>query len=344
MSLQRYLNCKESFHRYFQSDCAKAFIFAANSNFILSANQHTAFVKQLSKRLGFDYCGIAKAERLDDEARHLEAWLNNGFNGNMGYMERNFDLRVDPSLLVPGAHSVITLLLNYYPEESQVADAPKISKYAYGADYHEVIRAKLNEFLFEIRENIGEVNGRGFVDSAPVLERAWAKRSGIGWVGKNANLITKQSGSFFFIATLITDLKLDYDDPFARDFCGTCTKCIDACPTEAILAPAIVDGSKCISYLTIELKDELIAPEFAGKMDNWMFGCDICQDVCPWNRFSKPHQQEAFKPIDAVLNFTSGDWEALNEDYFKQLLKHSPIKRTKWKGIQRNVNFLKEQP
>lgn len=259
----------------------------------------------------------------------------------MGYMERNFDLRTDPSLLVPGAHSVITLLLNYYPEESQVADAPKISKYAYGADYHEVIREKLNEFLFEIRANIGEVNGRGFVDSAPVLERAWAKRSGIGWVGKNANLITKQSGSFFFIATLITDLRLEYDDPFARDFCGTCTKCIDACPTEAILAPAIVDGSKCISYLTIELKDELIAPEFAGKMDNWMFGCDICQDVCPWNRFSKPHQQEAFKPIDAVLNFTSGDWEALNEDYFKQLLKHSPIKRSKWKGIKRNIEFLK---
>lgn len=262
----------------------------------------------------------------------------------MGYMERNFDLRVDPSLLVPGAQSVITLLLNYYPEESQVADAPKISKYAYGADYHEVIRKKLNEFLYELRANIGEVNGRGFVDSAPVLERAWAKRSGIGWVGKNANLITKQSGSFFFIATLITDLKLEYDDPFARDFCGTCTKCLDACPTEAILAPAIVDGSKCISYLTIELKDELIAPEFAGKMDNWMFGCDVCQDVCPWNRFSKPHQQESFKPIDAVLNFTSGDWEALNEDYFKQLLKHSPIKRSKWKGIQRNVAFLKIKP
>lgn len=308
---------------------------------ISNISRNTQFVKNLSTRLGFDYCGIAKAEKLEKEARHLETWLNKGFQGNMSYMERNFDLRIDPSLLVPGAHSVITLMMNYYPEQKQNEDAPKISKYAYGADYHDVIRAKLNEFLFEIRANVGEVNGRGFVDSAPVLERAWATRSGIGWVGKNANLITKQSGSFFFIATLIVDLKLDYDSPFARDYCGTCTRCLDACPTEAIVAPSIVDGSKCISYLTIELKDELIAPEFANKMDNWMFGCDVCQDVCPWNRFSQPHQQEALQPFQEVLNFSLGDWESIQEDNFKTILKHSPIKRSKWKGIQRNLAFLK---
>lgn len=256
-------------------------------------------------------------------------------------MERNFDLRIDPSLLVPGAKSVVTLLFNYYPEAVQDDAAPKISKYAYGADYHDVIRAKLNEFLYEIRTHIGAVEGRGFVDSAPVLERAWARRSGIGWVGKNANLITRGSGSFFFLATLIIDLSLEYDDPYVKDYCGTCTRCVDACPTEAIVAPMVVDGSRCISYLTIELKDELISPEFAGKMDNWMFGCDTCQDVCPWNRFAKAHQNEGLEPIPEVLNLSSGDWEAMNEDTFKTLLKHSPIKRSKWKGVQRNLSFLK---
>ncbi|WP_255416696.1 tRNA epoxyqueuosine(34) reductase QueG [Taibaiella sp. KBW10] len=298
-------------------------------------------VKELSKRLGFDYCGIAKAEQLEDDARHLEAWLHKGYNAGMSYMERNFDLRINPQLLVPGAQSVITLMMNYYPDQKQDTDAPQIAKYAYGHDYHEVIRAKLHEFLFEIQAQIGEVQGRGFVDSAPVLERSWAQRTGLGWIGKNANLINKQSGSFFFLATLIVDLSLEYDDPFAKDFCGTCTKCIDACPTQAIVSPSVIDANKCISYLTIELKDELIPDELSGKFKNWMFGCDICQDVCPWNRFSQPHQQEAFKPIPEILNFSSGDWESLDEDFFKVLLKNSPIKRSKWKGIRRNISFIK---
>lgn len=255
-------------------------------------------------------------------------------------MERNFDLRVDPRILVPGAQSVITLMLNYFPSEQQNADSPKISKYAFGKDYHDVIRAKLNLLLQAINEKIGTVQGRGFVDSAPVLERAWAKKSGLGWVGKNANLINKQSGSFFFLATLIIDLPLIYDDPFAKDYCGTCTKCLDACPTEAIVAPSIIDGAKCISYLTIELKDELIAPKFADKMEGWMFGCDICQDVCPWNRFSTPHQESQLQPISEVLNMTTGEWESLLEEDFKTILKHSPLKRSKWQGIQRNIKFL----
>lgn len=260
----------------------------------------------------------------------------------MSYMERNFDLRIDPTLLVPGAKSVITLLLNYFPEEIQTTDGPKIAKYAYGQDYHEVIRAKMNEFLFCIREEIGEVDGRGFVDSAPVLERSWAVRSGLGWVGKNGNLINKQSGSFFFIATLIVDLPLEYDDAFAKDFCGSCTRCVDACPTNAILEPTLIDGSKCISYLTIELKDEMIPAEFRDKMEGWMFGCDICQDVCPWNRFAKPHQHDAFEPLPAILNLSTAEWEAMDEDFFRTLLRHSPIKRSKWKGIQRNLKFLSE--
>lgn len=259
-------------------------------------------------------------------------------------MERNFDLRVDPSKLVPGAKSVITLLLNYYPEEKQNPVAPKIAKYAFGMDYHDVIRAKMNEFLFELRKETGNIDGRGFVDSAPVLERSWAVKSGLGWVGKNGNLINKQNGSFFFIATLITDLELEPDDPFAKDFCGSCTRCIDACPTEAIGANNVINGSKCISYLTIELKDELIAPEFKDKMEGWMFGCDICQDVCPWNRFSKPHHTEAFLPIPELLNLNTAEWEAMDESTFKTLLKNSPIKRSKWKGIQRNLKFLPAKP
>jgi epoxyqueuosine reductase len=309
-------------------------------HFISTIVANTAFIKEYSKTLGFTYCGIAKAERLDEEARHLEAWLNKGFHGKMSYMERNFDLRIDPTLLVPGAKSVVTLMLNYFPDEQQVEGSPKISKYAYGKDYHDVIREKLSQLLQAVNAKIGAVQGRGFVDSAPVLERAWAKRSGLGWVGKNANLISKQSGSFFFLATLIIDLPLIYDDPFAKDYCGTCTKCLDACPTDAIIAPAIVDGSKCISYLTIELKDELISPQFADKMEGWMFGCDICQDVCPWNRFSRPHQEPQLQPIPEVLNMSTGAWEALLEDDFKTILKLSPIKRSKWKGIQRNLKFL----
>ncbi len=299
-------------------------------------------MKQTSRQLGFDYCGIARAEPLTEDARRLEAWLNKGMHGGMKYMENHFELRTDPTKLVPGAKSVITLLQNYFPAQTQQPHAPKISKYAYGKDYHEIIRAKLNEFLSRIREKMGMVEGRGFVDSAPVLERSWAQRSGAGWIGKNNNLITKHSGSFFFIATLITDLELEYDDPYARDFCGTCTKCIDACPTNAILPGKTVDGSRCISYFTIELKEMLLPSEMKGKFDNWMFGCDICQDICPWNRFSSPTKEAAFAPIPEVLQLSTGEWENLSEEAFRAIFRHSPIKRSKFQGIRRNLKFLQE--
>lgn len=310
---------------------------------MLQQSAHTSFVKQTAAQLGFEYCGIAKAMPLDEDARKLEAWLNKGLHGQMKYMENHFELRVDPTKLVPGARSVITLLLNYFPDQQQSNDAPKIAKYAYGNDYHEVIRARLNEFLFMIREKVGDIQGRGFVDSAPVLERSWARRSGIGWIGKNGNLITKQNGSFFFIATLITDLELDYDDPFAKDFCGSCTRCIDACPTDAILSNKVVDGSRCISYFTIELKELLLPQEMSSKFDNWMFGCDTCQDVCPWNRFSKPHSESAFTPIPEILNLSNNEWQAMTEESFRKIFKHSPLKRSKFKGIQRNLNFIRQE-
>lgn len=263
-------------------------------------------------------------------------------HGQMHYMEKYFDLRVDPARLVPGAKSVITLLLNYFPSQTQNKNAPKVSAYAYGKDYHEVIRDKLNQLLAFIKENIGEVNGRGFVDSAPVLERSWAVNSGLGWIGKNGNLITKQNGSFFFIATLITDLELDYDDAFAKDYCGTCTKCIDACPTQAILPDKVIDGSRCISYFTIELKDALIPDGVKGKFDNWMFGCDACQNVCPWNRFSTPTNEIAFTPIPEILNFSTAEWESLSEETFKEIFRHSPLKRSKFNGIRRNLKFIQQ--
>ncbi|MGE9310361.1 tRNA epoxyqueuosine(34) reductase QueG [Niabella sp. CJ426] len=310
---------------------------------MLQQSAHTLFVKQTAAHLGFDYCGIAKAMPLDEDARRLEAWLNKGMHGQMKYMENHFELRIDPTKLVPGARSVITLLLNYFPREQQSDTAPKIAKYAYGNDYHEVIRAKLNEFLFMIREKTGDIQGRGFVDSAPVLERSWARKSGIGWIGKNGNLITKQNGSFFFIATLITDLELDYDDPFAKDFCGSCTRCIDSCPTGAILPNKVVDGSRCISYFTIELKELLLPQEMSNKFDNWMFGCDTCQDVCPWNRFSKPHSESGFTPIPEILNLSNSEWQAMTEESFRKIFKHSPLKRSKFKGIQRNLNFIKQE-
>ena len=303
-------------------------------------DNHTLFIKQTSKILGFDYCGIARAEPLSEDARKLEAWLNKGMHGQMKYMENYFDLRIDPTKLVPGAKSVITLLLNYFPGQHQSSEAPQIAKYAYGNDYHEVIRAKLNEFLFVIREKLGDIQGRGFVDSAPVLERTWARKSGLGWVGKNGNLINKESGSFFFIATLITDLELIPDDPFAKDFCGTCTKCIDACPTGAILPGKVIDGSRCISYFTIELKEMLLPDEMKGRFSNWMFGCDTCQDVCPWNRFSKPNTEAAFNPLPEILNLSSSEWEALTENNFRKIFKYSPLKRSKYKGIQRNLKFI----
>lgn len=309
--------------------------------FILSIASHTAFIKQTATQCGFDYCGIAKAVPLDEDARRLEAWLNKGMNGSMHYMANYFDLRVNPQKLVPGARSVITMLLNYFPADTPKPDTPKLSRYAWGNDYHEVIRAKLNFFLQEMKQRIGEVNGRGFVDSAPVLERTWAQRSGLGWVGKNGNLINKQSGSFFFIATLIVDLELEYDDPVAKDYCGTCRKCIDACPTDAIQENRVINGSQCISYFTIELKDMLIPDEMKGKFNNWMFGCDICQEVCPWNRFSTAAHEPAFEPIPEILNFTTQDWEDLTEESFKKIFKNSPLKRSKFSGIKRNLKFIR---
>jgi len=305
--------------------------------------KNTLFIKGTAQSLGFDYCGIAKAQQLDDDARRLESWLNKGFQGSMSYMNNYFDLRIDPSKLVPGAKSVITLLLNYYPSEKQNSSAPQVSKYAYGKDYHEVIKEKLKTFLQLIKENIGDVHGRGFTDSAPVLERRWAQKSGLGWIGKNGNLITKNNGSFFFIATLITDLDLEADDPFAKDYCGSCTKCIDNCPTDAILPDKVIDGSKCISYFTIELKELLIPDDMKGKFENKMFGCDVCQDVCPWNRFSKATNETAFTPLREILNFTKNDWEEMTEESFKIIFKNSPLKRSKFSGIKRNLKFISEQ-
>lgn len=301
-------------------------------------------IKQLSHQSGFDFCGIATAAHLDEDARRLEHWLRQGFHGKMGYMENHFDLRIDPTKLLPGARSVITVLKNYYPEAVQNTHARKVSKYAFGQDYHEVIRGQLNAFFDELKTMFGHINGRGFVDSAPVLERSWAHRSGLGWIGKNGNLITKQQGSFFFIATLITDLVLQADAPFAKDYCGSCTRCIDECPTDAILPNKVIDGSKCISYFTIELKEMLIPDQMKGKFDNWMFGCDTCQDVCPWNRFSTPNHEAAFQPIPAILNFSTHDWEALTEEKFKEVFRHSPLKRAKYAGIRRNLQFLQEKP
>lgn len=311
-----------------------------SATIILNKDNHTQFIKDTCRLLGFDYCGIAKAVRLDDDARRLEQWLNKGMQGKMQYMENHFDLRIDPCRLVQGAKSVITLLLNYFPSENQDSEAPKISKYARGADYHEVIKSKLNLLMAGIRQSIGNINGRGFVDSAPVLERSWAQRSGLGWIGKNGNLINRHQGSFFFIATLIVDLELNYDDPVAKDYCGSCRRCLDACPTDAILEDRVIDGSKCIAYFTIELKEMLIPEAMKGKFNNWMFGCDTCQDVCPWNRFSKPTREQAFAPIPEILHLSTGDWEALSEEAFKQIFKSSPLKRSKFTGIKRNLRFL----
>ncbi|ESU23187.1 4Fe-4S binding protein [Flavobacterium enshiense DK69] len=296
-------------------------------------------IKSEAARLGFLSCGISKAGFLEEEAPRLERWLKNGMQGEMHYMENHFDKRLDPTLLVDDAKSVISLLLNYYPSENQNPESYKISKYAYGEDYHFVIKDKLKDLLQFIQTEIGEVSGRAFVDSAPVLDKAWAAKSGLGWIGKNANLLSKQVGSFFFIAELIVDLDLDYDT-ITTDHCGKCTACIDACPTEAIVAPYVVDGSKCISYFTIELKDNL--PEsMKGKFDEWMFGCDVCQDVCPWNRFSKPHNEPLFNPNPELLSFSKRDWEEITEETFRRVFKNSAVKRTKLSGLKRNIDFLK---
>jgi epoxyqueuosine reductase len=306
--------------------------------------EHTRFIKETALSLGFTHCGIAKAAPLDEDARRLEKWLHAGMHGSMQYLENHFDLRVDPTKLVPGAKSVITLTQKYYSPKKQPANSPKISTYAYGTDYHFVIKEKLNKLLAAIQEKAGDIVGRGFVDSAPVLERTWAQKSGAGWIGKNGNLISKTDGSFFFIATLIVDLPLVYDDPFAKDYCGSCTKCIDACPTDAILPDKTVDGSKCISYFTIELKDAIIPSEMKGKFDNWMFGCDTCQDVCPWNRFSKQHQEPGFTLNTAIENFGLQEWNNLTKEGFKTLFKKSPLQRTKFEGITRNLQFIEAIP
>ncbi|MDB9913748.1 tRNA epoxyqueuosine(34) reductase QueG [Flavobacteriaceae bacterium] len=302
-------------------------------------SHYTNLIKKEVKRLGFLSCGISKAEFLEDEAPRLENWLNKNMHGEMSYMTNHFDKRLDPTLLVPGSKSVVSLLLNYFPEENQTNETYKISKYAYGKDYHFVIKDKLKQLLNFIQNEIGEVHGRAFTDSAPVLDKAWAAKSGLGWIGKHTNLITKSNGSFYFIAELIIDLELDYDYA-VTDHCGSCTACLDACPTQAITEPYVVDGSKCISYFTIELKNE-IPSDMKGKFDDWMFGCDICQDVCPWNRFSKPHKEPLFNSNKELLTMSKKEWEEITEEVFHKTFEKSAVKRTKYSGLIRNINFLK---
>ena len=306
-----------------------------------TAEKYSQLIKAKSKKFGFQNCGISKAGFLEDDANPLENWLKQNFHGEMGYMANHFDKRLDPTLLMEGSKSVISLSYNYFPEDQiSTLENFKISKYAYGQDYHEIIKEILNEMVAELKEEIGDFHCRVFVDSAPVLERSWAKKSGIGWVGKNANLITKQSGSFYFLAEIISDLELQEDSP-TTDHCGTCTKCIEACPTDAIVSEKIIDGSKCISYATIELKNE-IPESFKNKMEDWMFGCDICQDVCPWNRFSAPHHQEKFKPNHFLENAKKNDWKELSQELFSETFRKSPVKRTKFAGLKRNIDFLGE--
>ena len=302
---------------------------------------HTQKIKQKATELGFFFCGISNADFLAEEAKQLDNWLKLGYHGKMNYMENHYHKRLDPRLLVDDAKSVVSLLLNYHTEDEQSdPEAPKISKYAYGKDYHFIIKDKLKEFYQFIQDEIGEVGGRVFVDSAPVMDKAWAKKSGLGWMGKNANIINPKHGSFFFIAEMILDLELEPDGPI-KDYCGTCTQCIDECPTEAIVEPYVIDGSKCISYLTIELKDEIMPKEFKGKMDNWMFGCDICQSVCPWNRFAKPHSEPWFNPHEDLLKMSKHDWDDLTEEVFQELFRKSAVKRTKFPGLIRNISSLK---
>jgi epoxyqueuosine reductase len=305
---------------------------------IIHKSKYTEFIKSEAKRLGFLSCGISKAGFLKEEAPRLENWLNKNRNGEMSYMENHFDKRLNPTLLVDDAKSVISLLLNYYPDQFQNPDSYKISKYAYGQDYHFVIKEKLKELLFSIQSTIGDVSGRAFVDSAPVLDKAWAAKSGLGWIGKNSNLLTQKVGSFYFIAELIVDLDLEYDNA-TTDHCGTCTACIDACPTQAIVAPYIVDGSKCISYFTIELKEN-IPQEMKGKLDDWAFGCDVCQDVCPWNKFSKVNNEPLFNPNPELLSMSRKDWKEITEETFRVVFKDSPLKRAKFQGLKRNIDFL----
>ena len=313
-------------------------MFSLKSEVIFNKSKYSKFIKSEAKRLGFLSCGISKAGFLEQEAPRLEDWLKRNRNGQMTYMENHFDKRLDPTLLVDDSKSVVSLLLNYYPSEFQNPDSYKISKYAYGQDYHFVIKDKLNELLFSIQQSIGEVSGRAFVDSAPILDKAWAAKSGLGWIGKNGNLLTQKVGSFYFIAELIIDLDLEYDQA-TTDHCGNCTACIDACPTEAIVAPYVVDGSKCISYFTIELKDS-IPSDMKGKFNDWAFGCDVCQDVCPWNRFSKPHSEPLFNPNPELLSMTKKDWTEITVETFNVIFKNSSLKRAKYQGVKRNLSFL----
>ena len=295
-------------------------------------------IKSEALSVGFLSCGISKAEFLSEEATKLENWLKSGFNGEMSYMERNFDKRLDPRLLVPGCKSVISLLFNYYTKKKPKKDhEPKISSYAYGKDYHLVVKDKLRELLLRIKNLVGDVNGRVFVDSAPVMDRVWAKKSGLGWIGKNTNLISKKTGSFFFIAELILDLELEYDHP-TTDHCGSCTACIDSCPTNALATPYQIDATKCISYATIELKNN-IPDSFKDNMRGWIFGCDICQDVCPWNRFSKNHNEPSFKDKKNITDMSKSQWEDLTREVFDEVFKDSPIQRTGYNGIKRNIDF-----
>jgi len=308
--------------------------------FDLKLQTRSEWVKTTAVELGFLDCRIAKADKLEDEEPFLDKWLKENKNGSMSYLEENFEKRLDPRRLVDGAKSVIVLSLNYYSDEKQVKGAPKISKYAYGRDYHKVIKKRLKQFLYLLNEQFGEVNGRGFVDSAPVMEKAWARKSGLGWMGKHSNVLSKKAGSFYFIAELIVDLDLDYDTP-VTDHCGSCTACIDACPTQAIYEPYKVDGSKCISYYTIELKNAI--PEAArGTLDDWAFGCDVCQDVCPWNRFSKSHSEPLFEPNQQLLEMSKRDWEEITQEVFSDIFQKSAVKRTKYTGLQRNIEFLKK--
>jgi len=302
--------------------------------------KNTQIIKKIAQDLGFYSCGISKADFLEQEAPLLEKWLLGNMNGKMDYMSQHFDKRLDPRLLVDGAKSVVSLTYNYFPKKNlENPNSYKISKYAYGKDYHFVLKDKLKTFFEQIQTQIGEVGGRVFVDSAPVMDKAWAKKSGLGWIGKHSNLISRKTGSFFFIAELILDLELIADLPI-KDYCGTCRKCIDACPTQAIVEPYVVDGSKCISYFTIELKEN-IDTVYKGKFEEWIFGCDICQDVCPWNRFSKAHQEPAFEPHLKVENMTKNDWQELTEEIFKEIFQKSALKRTKYQGLKRNIDFLR---
>lgn len=302
-------------------------------------SQYKDFIRSKAYELGFSFVGFSKADFLEEEAVRLENWLKSKHHGEMSYMENHFDKRLDPRKLVEGTKTVISLLFNYYTPESQNdPQAPKISKYAYGKDYHFVVKEKLKQLYGYLLSEIGDVNGRYFVDSAPVMDKVWAERSGLGWIGKHTNLINKEQGSYFFIAEMLLDLKIEPDGPI-KDFCGTCTKCIDACPTEAIIQPYVVDGSKCISYFTIELKDA-IPQEMSGKFDNWMFGCDVCQEVCPWNRFSLQHKESAFLPHPELLSMTKEDWNDLTKEKFNKVFQKSAVKRTKYEGLTRNIKFL----